>query len=197
VPRLFLHKGRPWAKPFPVIWGGMFRSEYLRRRAFIAHSHGRLHVRIFHERRTGAAIYGLVLFTIVFGLMGSTFFAPIRRAGWSMDLVYLLPIPVLLAIAYYIFLRITIRNSFGREEIVVEGGQMRWTCTVLWFKDEITVAANEIAEIKAITPWHGRNFVELTTRGHTYRVGDTILHDEAIQLAHALKASIGLGRRGT
>src|ERR1700732_260916 len=170
----------------------MFTFKYLRRRVFIAHSHGRLHVRVFHERRMAGTIYGLVLFTVVLVSMISTFFAPIRRAGWSMDLVYLVPIPVLAAIAYYIFLRITIWSSFGREEIVVEGGQMRWTCTALWFKDELTADANEIAGVKAITPWHGRNRVELTTKGRTYLIGDSMRRDEAVQLAHALKAAVGL-----
>ena len=103
-----------------------------------------------------------------------------------------MPLPVLLAVAYYILLRIIIWNSFGQEEIVVESGEMRWTCTALWFKDKLTATANEIAGVKAITPWHGRNFVELTTRGHSYRIGDPIKRDEAIQLEHALKSSIGL-----
>ncbi|MGC2743544.1 MAG: hypothetical protein WA672_10180 [Candidatus Angelobacter sp.] len=169
----------------------MFSSKYLRRRVFISHSHGRLHVRIFHERRIGTAIYGLLLFTVAGIMMGSALIAAIRRVGWSMDLAYLLPIPVLLAIAYYVALRITIWNWFGREEIVVEGGQMRWTSTALWFHHELTAAANEIAEVKAVTPWHGRNFVKLTTRGRSQRIGDTMLRDEAIQLAHALKAAVG------
>lgn len=171
---------------------GMFTFKHLRRRVFIAHSHGQLHVSILHERRTSDAIFGLVLSTVFFVLMGSVLIAPMRRAGWSTDLLYWLPFPVLLAVAYYIVLRIVIWNSFGREEIVVEGGELRWTCTALWFNDELEAAANEIAGVKAVTPWHGKCRVELTTSGHTYRVGDSMFRDEAIKLAHVLKAALGL-----
>jgi hypothetical protein len=176
--------------PGVIHW--MFTFKHLRRRVFIAHSHGRLHVRILRERRTVDAIFGLMFSTVFFVLMGSVFIAPMRRAGWSTDLLYWLPFPVLLAVAYCIVLRIVIWNSFGREEIVVEGGELRWTCTAWWFNDKLKAAANEVAEVKAVTPWHGKCRIELTTAGHTYRVGDSMLRDEAIKLAHALKAALGL-----
>lgn len=169
----------------------MFTFKHLRR-VFIAHSQSHLHVSIFHERRTGDAIFGLVFSTVFTVLIGSVLIAPMRRAGWSTDLLYWLPFPILLVVAYYIVLRIVIWNSFGREEIVVEGGELRWTCTALWFNDELTAAANEIAAVKAVTPWHGKCRVELTTSGHTYRVGDSMLREEAIKLSHALNAALGL-----
>jgi hypothetical protein len=165
--------------------------KYLRRRVFIDHSHGRLHIRILHGHRKDLAIFGVLLSSLFVVLTGSMFIAPVRRAGWSMDLLYLLPL-ILLAVAYYIVLRIAIWMAYGREEIVVEGDDLRWTCIALWLRDELRAAASEVTEVKAVTPWHGRNFVELTTRGRTYRIGDPMLRDEAIQLAHAMKAAIGL-----
>lgn len=77
----------------------MFTFKYLRRCVFIAHTHGRLHVRIFYQRRMGDAIFGFLLSTGFFILTGSMLIAPIRRAGWSIDLLCLLPVPILLAIA--------------------------------------------------------------------------------------------------
>jgi hypothetical protein len=156
------------------------------------HSHGKLHVRIFDGYRKDLAIFGLLMATLVLVLTGSILTTPFRRTGWSMDLFYLLPFPVLLAMAYYIVLRISIWMAYGREEIVVDGGQLCWTCTALWLTDELKAAAAEIVEVKAITPWHGNCRIELTTKVHSYRVGDSIRRDDAIHVAHELKRALGL-----
>lgn len=118
--------------------------------------------------------------------------APLWRAGWSLEALYLLPMPVLAAIAYWIALRIFLWEAFGNEEIVVEGGLLRWTCKALWWKDELEVPVRDISDVRAVTPWHGGNRVELTTQGRSYCVGEQVLCDEATKMAHALRRAAGL-----
>jgi hypothetical protein len=148
----------------------MMKFDYLRRRVFIAHRQGGLHVRILHNEGRTAGVIGFLV----------------------RELLYLLPLSILLILAYLIVLRIVIWKAFGQEEILVENGVFRWTCTSLWLKDELKIATSDISAVSAVTRWLGDNRVEFTTKGHTYRVGEKILRAEAIQLAHALKRAIGL-----
>ncbi len=171
----------------------MFVFNYLRRGGgVITRKHGGLHVRIFHNKGTTAGITGLLISTLFFALMAWGFSDPFRHVGWSRELLYLLPLPILLVLPYLIVLRIVIWKAFGQEEILVENGVFRWTCTSLWLSDEFKTPTSNISAVSAVTRWFGDNHVDFTTQDRTYRMGDKILRDEAVQLAHALKRAIGL-----
>jgi hypothetical protein len=170
----------------------MMKFDYLQRRVFIAHKQGGLHVRIFHNEGWTTGAIGFLLSTFLFAFVAWGLSEPFRHVGWSRELLYLLPFPILLILAYLIVLRIVIWKAFGQEEILVENGVFHWTCTSLWLKDELKTPTSEISAVSAVIRWFGDNRVEFTTQGRTYRVGEKILRDEAIQLAHALKRSIGL-----
>jgi len=171
----------------------MMTFPYLQKRVSIAQSHGCLRIQVAHINRRGLGIFGLLFSTLFLLLAGPVFIGPLWRAGWSIEALYLLPLPVLVAIAYLIAIHTCLWEAFGREEIVVQDGLLRWTCKALWWKDELEVPVGEISDVRAVTPWHGGNRVELTARGRSYRVGEKILRDEATHMAHALRGAAGLG----
>ena len=166
---------------------------YLRRRISIGQTDGCLRIQVAHANRRGRGIFGLLFSTLFLLLAGPVFVGPLWRAGWSIEALYLLPLPALIAIAYLIGAHICLWEAFGREEIVVQDGLLRWTCRVLWWKEELEVPVRDISDVRAVTPWHGGNRVELTARGRSYRVGEIILRDEATHMAHALRRAAGLG----
>jgi hypothetical protein len=84
-------------------------------------------------------------------------------------------------------------SAFGVEEIDVEAGTLRRTRRALKWSRECDVPISDITEIKAITPWHGLDStVEVMTHRKRFTIGDKLLHDEAIELAHRLCQAAGL-----
>ncbi|HEY2393207.1 MAG TPA: hypothetical protein VGK22_18675 [Candidatus Angelobacter sp.] len=168
----------------------MLTFKYLRRRVSIVRTRGNLRVKIAHSNRRSSGIMGTVAATAALLLIAPTFFAPLHRANWSTAALYILPVLALLIGAYLIVLWISLWQAFGVEEIVVRDGLMRWTWKVLWFKGTFDIPTDEISHVKAVTPWHGRNRVEFSTQRRRYHIGETILHDEAMELAQALRRAV-------
>jgi hypothetical protein len=165
----------------------MMYFNYLRRRVSITHAHGGLRVKIAHSNRRSSGIIGTVAATAALLFITPIFIAPFHRADCLTIALYLLPLLALLIGAFLIVVAISLWQAFGIEEIVVQDGLMRWTWKVLWVKDELDIPTDEISDVKAVTPWHGRNRVEFSAQSRRYRIGETILQDEAMELARALK----------
>jgi hypothetical protein len=168
----------------------MLTFKYLRRRVSIVHMRGNLRVKIAHSNRRGSGIIGTVAATAVLVFIAPAFFAPLHHADWPRAAIYILPVLALFIGAYLIVLWMSLWQAFGVEEIVVRDGLMRWTWKVLWLKGTFDIPTEEIVDVKAVTPWHGRNRVEFSTQKRGYRIGETILHDEAMELAQALRRAV-------
>jgi hypothetical protein len=109
------------------------------------------------------------------------------------DALYVLPVFVLGLMCYVLALAIGVWGAFGVEHIAIEAGSLRWTLTALKWTRTRHIPTTEITEIRAITPWHGLdNTVEVTAAGKQQRIGDKLLHDEAVELAHHLRQAVGL-----
>jgi hypothetical protein len=168
----------------------MMTFKYLRRRVSITQTHGNLRVKIAHSNQRGSGIMGTVLATAVMLLIAPTFIAPLHRAHWPMPALYVLLLLALLLCIYLIVLWISLWQAFGVEEIVVRDGLLRWKWKVLWLKGELDIPTEEIFDVKAITPWHGGNRVEFSAQSRQYRMREKILHDEATELAQALRRAV-------
>jgi hypothetical protein len=96
---------------------------------------------------------------------------------------------------YVLALAIGVWGAFGVEEISIEAGSLRRTCTALKWTFVSEVRTADITEIRAITPWHGLdNTVEVTAARKQLRIGDRLLHDEALELAKEMCHAVGLTR---
>jgi hypothetical protein len=168
----------------------MMTFKYLRRRVAITQAHGNLRVKIAHSNPRSPGVLGMLAATAAVLLVAPILIAPFRRTDWPTVALYLLPLLALLMGAYLIVLWISLWQAFGVEEIVVRDGLMRWTWKVLWFKGEFDIPTQEIIDVKAVTPWHGHNRVEFSAQSRRYRMGETILHDEATELAQALRRAV-------
>jgi hypothetical protein len=168
----------------------MMDFKYLRRTVTITHEHGNLQIRIAESKRwNGYTIRSLAVLT-VFLFFVAEFVAPLRHMRWSMTTFY---VSLFLApfLATYLYVLWTfLWKAFGIEEVLVKDGVMRWSCKVLWFNDELDFPVNDISDVKAITPWHGRNRVEFTAQGRSYHLFKVILRDEATELAQALQHAV-------
>ena len=110
-----------------------------------------------------------------------------------LDALYLLPFFAFIAVWYVAGLRIGVWRAFGVEQIVIEGGVLCWTRTALWWAREVEISVTDVADIKAIKPWHAlSNHVELTARNRRYRIGDLLLQDETTELAQQLRHAVSL-----
>ena len=156
----------------------------------ITQTHGNLRVKIAHSNQRGSGIMGTVMATAAMLLIAPTFIAPLHRANWPRPALYVLPLLGLFIGAYLIALWISLWQAFGIEEIVVRDGLLRWKWKVLWFKGELDIPAEEIFDVKAVTPWHGDNRVEFSAQGRQFRIGEKILQDEATELAQALRRAV-------
>ena len=169
----------------------MMNFRYLRRTVTITHEHGNLQVLIADSKRWNADTIRGLAFVAIFFCFVAKFIAPLRHMHWSITTLYIwLFFAPFLAFYLYVLWGFLWR-AFGKEEILVKDGVMRWTCKVLWFKDELDFPVNDISDVKAITPWHGRNRVEFTAQGRRYHLFKTFLRDEATGLAHALRHAVG------
>jgi hypothetical protein len=166
--------------------------KYLRRTVSMTHEHGSLRIRIAASNRWDADTIRGLAFVAVFFCFVAKFIAPLRHMHWSITTLYVWLFFAPFLATYLYVLWTLLWRVFGIEEILVKDGVMRWTCKVLWFKDELDFSVNDISDVKAITPWHGRNRVEFTAQGRRYHFFKTFLHDEATALAHALQHAVGM-----
>ncbi len=164
-------------------------SKYLSRRVRISKRGSVLRVRIERQNSRDYYCWVVCFSTIALALFYNMLYgATLLHPG---EALYILPLFVLGLTGYILALAIAIWGAFGVEEIVMEAGVLRWTCTALKWTRTREIPSVDITEIKAITPWYGLdNTVELTANGRCLTIGDKLLHDEAIQLAHELRQAI-------
>jgi uncharacterized membrane protein len=150
-----------------------------------------LSVRIERQNSRGFYFWIICLSTAMFALFCDMVYgASLRHPN---DVLYIFPVFGLGLTCYVLALAIAVWGAFGVEEIVVEAGSLRWTRTALKWSRIRDIPIAEITEIKAITPWYGLdNTVEVTAAGKQQRIGDKLLRDEAVQLAHKLRQAAAL-----
>jgi len=168
-------------------------DKHRRRRVFIKYEHGTLAVRI--ERNSDRPLYITILlaFTAAFVFFMTTFIRPFFRDASIKDFLYVSPFLAFLLVWYVIGLRVTVWRAFGVEEVLVKGGFLQWTRTALFWTRKLEVPAKNVADVKAITPWHTlSNRVEFSALGRRRAIGDMLLRDEATELAHELRRAVGV-----
>jgi hypothetical protein len=137
----------------------------------------------------------LLAVTAAFAFFLYIFIRPFFRGAAVKDFLYVLPFLVFIFVWYIIGLRLTVWRAFGVEQIVVEGGLLRWTRTALVWTRKLEVPVIDVTDVRAITPWHGlSNHVEFRAQGRSRSVGDMLLRDEATELAQKLSHTIRVGR---
>lgn len=167
----------------------------LARRVSISRKHGELRVRIAHRNDRGQFVLGLCVSTAIFTGFCYFIVEAFLRYRFSPDLVVVLRFIGMLLIGLVGYSACALWcfwKAFGIEEILVEKGVLQLTRTALWCERRSRIAAGDISEIAAITPWHGRNHLEFTVKGRRHAVGEMILRDEATQIAHELRRAVGL-----
>jgi hypothetical protein len=135
----------------------------LRRRVSISHKHGTLLVRIERHNDRGLYIGLLLAFTVVFALFCSVFIPPLFRIGFSIQVLYILPMIGFLILWYLIGLRLGVWRAFGVEEMSINGGVVHWSRTALCWRRDFETATVDVTDVRAVTPWHSlSNRVEFT-----------------------------------
>jgi hypothetical protein len=165
---------------------------HLRKRVHINRkSGGRLGVRI--ERQNSSGFYfWMCLSTVMFGFFCNMLWGASLRNPHD-GLYVVLPVFALGLACYVLAIAIGVWGAFGVEEISVEAGSLRWTRTALKWTRACEIRIADITEIRAITPWHGLdNTVEITVARKQRRIGDRLLHDEALELAQHLSHAVRL-----
>jgi hypothetical protein len=159
----------------------------------ITQRHNGLSVRIERQNLRGSYVWMMCLSTVMFALFCNTIYGASLRHPH--DAFYFLPVFALGLTCYVLVVTIALWGIFGVEEIVTEAGSLRWTRSILKWNRTSNIPAADITDIRAITPWFGvDNSVEVTAAGKQQRIGDKLLHDEAIELAYHLRRAIGLTR---
>ena len=174
----------------------MFSSkDNFRRRVLVSHRRAGLVVLIARHNYRTSYIIMLSGLTAIFMFFGSLFVPPLFRHPVTHDVAYLLPVIAFVASSYVVQLRFGVWRAFGVEEIEIKAGVLIWTRTALWWVRKIELPTADIADVKAIRPWHSlNNHVELIARNRRYNIGDMLLQDETTELAHQLRHAVGLGR---
>ena len=135
----------------------------------------------------------LLAFTAAFVFFMTTFIRPFFRDPSLKDFLYVSFFLALFLLWYVSGLRITVWRAFGVEEVSVKGGLLRWSRTALFWTRKLSVAAKNIADVRAIAPWHALSYrVEFSALGRRWAIGDMLSHDEATELAHELRRAIGV-----
>ncbi len=169
----------------------MFKFNDLRRRVSFKTSHGSRRARIERQNTPGLYIWGFVLSSVMFVLLSKTVWEAAQ--SHREDVLYLLPILVLLLVAYFIAIAICLWGGLGVEEIEAGPDEFRWTRILLKWRRTKHIPYRSISEIKAVTPWSWlSNKVEVIAGSKLYGVGQQLLRDEAIELADFLKKSARL-----
>ncbi|HEX7286804.1 MAG TPA: hypothetical protein VF532_11525 [Candidatus Angelobacter sp.] len=167
----------------------------LTRRVTIIHNHGSLLVKIAPRHDRKSLMLPALFATAWFIFISSIFIKPLLRGPWPDAGFYILVFAGLCMVACAAIL-LGLCWIFGREEIAVDNGVMRWMHQVWWWTSKTEFPNNEISKVEAVTPWHGfENRVEFVTNGHRYKIGSRLLRDEAVELAQALSDAIGTQRR--
>jgi hypothetical protein len=170
----------------------MFTFNYLRRRVSIEHSHGRVSVFIAPGNRQTVYLFALVWFSLGMFFLVSIFIEPLLHSGFSRSVLPVLLMFILVVGGCLYVMRALVFRALGVDEIVIQGGRLQWTSRALWLKQQLELPASEISDVKAVTPWHAmRNHVEFTSGKRRYVVGDSLMHDETLELAAALKHAVG------
>jgi len=169
----------------------MFKfDKHFRKRVHVSRTDGGLTVRIERQNSRSLYFWMFCLSTVFFALFCDMVFGVLKRH--PQDILYFSPLIALGLVSYAIALLIAGWGAFGIEEITIQADTLRWTRRVLRWSCTRNIAIADITEIRAITPWHGlANTVEVRTRRNQQRIGDKLLHDEAIQLAHQLRQAVG------
>ncbi|MBS1805328.1 MAG: DUF2244 domain-containing protein [Acidobacteria bacterium] len=165
-----------------------------RRRLSITHGkHGALSVRIFRNNDKRTYILLFILSTIIFVWIVSLMLAGLVRSHFSKDSWYMLAFAAFIVLWYLTALRVSLWRSYGIEELLVQSGRLLWTRKALFWVRKLEFPTQSVTRVEAVTPWHGlSNRVELTVSGKHQRIGDMLLHDEAIDLARQLRHAVGL-----
>jgi len=168
-------------------------SKRFRRRVFISHRGGHLAITIQRNNEHFLYVTIFTVFTVVFGFMCTVFVPAFLRVRSLADGLCVLPIAGFIVLWYAIGYRIFLWRSFGVEEVIVGQGTLHWHRKALWWKRNFEAVQSDIADVIPKTPWHGlSNHVEFVHKGRGYSIGDMILHDEATEIAHALRSALGL-----
>lgn len=146
-------------------------------------------MRIERQNSRGLYFWIICLSTVVFATFCDTLWGSALRHN-----PYITLSTFALGLTCYILATaIGVWGAFGVEEISVIAGSLRWTRTALTWTRTRDIPLADITEIKAITPWHGlANTVEVITSREQRRIGDKLLHDEAVELAQNLRHAAGL-----
>ncbi len=109
--------------------------------------------------------------------------------------VAILPVFALALAMYLLALAAAFWAAFGVEELSSEAGSLRWSRKVLKWTRVKDIPITESTDVKATTPWYGiDNTVQVNTTRKQQRIGERLLRDEALELAHLLRQAVGLGR---
>ena len=96
-------------------------------------------------------------------------------------------------LGYLLALAIEVWGAFGIERISVEKNALRLTRTAWRRTRTWNIAFSDITEVKAITPWYRMdNSVEVNAARKYLKIGDRLQRDEALELAQALRHTVGL-----
>jgi hypothetical protein len=169
----------------------MFKfDQHFRRRVHLAQRNGGLSVRIERQNTRGLYFWMLCLSTAIFALFVRTIWD--ATVLHPQDTLYIAPIFLLGVALYVLALVYALWGAFGVEEIFVEAGTLRWTLTAFRWSRTRVIQVDDITGIKAVTPWYGLdNTVEITTPRKRQLLGDKLLPDEAVELAHKLSQVVG------
>jgi hypothetical protein len=167
---------------------------HLRKRVHINRQSGRLSVRIERQNSRDLYFWIMCLSTVMFGL-----FCNMLWGAWLRNphdgLYAVFPVFALGLVCYVLAIAIGVWGAFGVEDISIEADSLRWTRQALKWTRTCEVRIADITEIRAITPWHGLdNTVEVLSARKQRRIGDRLLHDEALELAQLLRHAVGLTR---
>lgn len=174
----------------------MFSSKNFQRRVSITHNqHGVLAVRISRNNNWSTYVLMLIFCTAIFVWFASMVVSGLVRRPSSSDVFYVLLPSAFIVLWYLLALRVSLWRSFGIEEVVIEGGRLHWTRRALVWVRRLEISTRNITDVKAVTPWHGlSNHVDVFALGKRRKIGDMLLHDEAIELAQQLGGAVGLGQ---
>ena len=176
----------------------MFNSSQknFQRRVHISHKHGAFIVQIARHNDRSTYIMMLLMFTAVFVFFIYIFIHPFfNRTATLNDLFYISPFIAFVLWWYVVGVRIAVWRAFGIEQITVDGGLFMWTRTALFWKRKLEIPPAEVTSVKAITPWHAlSNRVEFTAADRRRCIGDMLLRDEAMDIAHELSHAIGIAK---
>jgi hypothetical protein len=170
----------------------VFRFDSLRRRLSTRSDHGAFWALIARNHNRSTYILMLVLFTFIFTWFMALFVRGLFKSPFSSDTFYVLPVLAFIFLWYAVGIRIALWRSFGVEELLIEGGVMRWTRKALFWVRQLEIETKEITDARAVTPWHEQsNRVEFTALGKRQKIGDMLLRDEAIELCEKLRKAVG------